>query len=56
MRDKPDYVTCAVATANGFAMPFRPSASSTRTDGTHKNARPPATRAAEADASSDHDD
>ena len=23
MKDQSDYVTCAVATANGFAMPYR---------------------------------
>jgi hypothetical protein len=26
MRDQSDHFTCAVATANGFAMPYRPSA------------------------------
>jgi hypothetical protein len=28
MREQPDYVSCAVATANGFAMPYRRSAPS----------------------------
>ena len=50
MRDKPNRVTCALATANGFDVPYRPSASSARTDRTHKDARRPATRVSEADA------
>jgi len=45
MRDRSDHIICAVATANGFAMPYRPSAPSAHPDKKHelrdKEVRPP---------------
>jgi hypothetical protein len=35
MREQPVHVACAAATANGFAMPYRPSAVSVHADKTH---------------------
>jgi hypothetical protein len=32
MRDQSDHITCAVATASGFAMPYRPSAPSAQAE------------------------
>ena len=38
MEDQSDQVVCAVATANGFAMPFRPAVSTAKTEMKRKGA------------------
>jgi hypothetical protein len=38
MREQSDQVVCAVATANGFAMPFRPADSTAKTEIKRKGA------------------
>jgi hypothetical protein len=57
MREQPDHVSCAVATANGFAMPYRPSAPLAQAEKERplrekEVAQPPASRAAKVDAPS----
>jgi hypothetical protein len=50
--EQSNHITCTVATANGFAMSFRPSASSARPDKKPKDARTSVPkRPAEVDAS-----
>jgi hypothetical protein len=41
MREQPVHVACAAATANGFAMPYRPSAPSVHADKKHNESLPP---------------
>jgi len=55
MRDRSDHIACAVATANGFAMPYRRStppaqAEKERVLREKEVAQPPVSRAAKADA------
>jgi len=40
MREQPVHVACAAATANGFAMPYRPSAPSVHEDEKHDKRLP----------------
>ena len=40
MKDQSDYVTCAVATANGFAMPYRAATSNKEAKPRRKEALP----------------
>ena len=40
MKDQSDYVTCAVATANGFAMPYRATTDKKEPKRRHKEVLP----------------